>query len=272
MIRLFFFASLFSLAHSYELSLGVASEGLHRLTDLSIPFRIPVDFFAERVKPDKHMSRIKDKLIEEKRKMESVADRKKGKEDKKFAKQVQSSSLQAKSAEKKAALEAASKLRKQNKADGKELSVERSILPGIGAHLAANRADEESKREKKSFKREAKDKKYGHGGKKKNVRKNNAESAHGGKDYDHGKLRGNFQGFKDNKPGSFSERRSGSNKQADTNKNGSSFTQGRNTRGGASAGRGRGGARGGRGGAAGGRGGRGGSNRPGKSARAQSRK
>jgi len=160
-----------------------------------------VDFFAERVKPDKHMSRIKDKLIEEKRKMESVADRKKGKEERRFAKQVQSNKLQEKSAEKKAALAQAGKLRKQNKDDGKELSVERSILPGISEHLAANRADEAAKKEKKNFKREAKDKKYGHGGKKKNIRKNSSESAHGGKDYDLGKMRGNFSGFKDSKPG-----------------------------------------------------------------------
>lgn len=250
------------------MSLASASEGLARLTDLRIPFRIPPDFFAERVKPDKHMARIKDKLLEERRKMDSVADRKKTKEEKRFAKSVQSAKLQEKSADKKAALEAASKLRKQSKEDGRELAVERSILPGIAAHMAANRADEAARREKKSAKREAKDKKYGHGGKKRNVRKNDSGSSQQGK-FDLGKNRGNFAGFKDNKPGSFSDRRAKSNKSdSHKNKNGSSFTMGRSSGGGA---------RGGRGGAAGGRGGRGGGrggkpSRPGKQARAQSRK
>lgn len=187
---------------SYELSLNAASEGLQQLTDLNIPFRIPADFFAERVKPDKHMARVKDKLIEEQRKMVAVAERKQDKETRRFAKQVQSAKIQEKSAEKKANLAAAGKMRKAPEGADRELGVERSILPGVSAHLAANRADEAARREKKSAKREAKDKKYGHGGKKRNVRKNDKESATSGKDYTVGKMRQNFQGFKDSKPGS----------------------------------------------------------------------
>lgn len=245
---------------SYELSLNAASEGLQQLTDLSIPFRIPPDFFAERVKPDKHMNRIKDKLIEEQRKMVAVSERKLDKETRKFAKEVQSAKLQEKSAEKKASLAAAGRMRK---VDDGELGIERSILPGVQAHLAANRADEQARLAKKSAKREAKDKKYGHGGKKRNVRKNDKESASSGKDYANSKNRQNFGGFNDQKPGSYQSRSQKSGGGAQFNKNGSSFTP-----------RGFSSARGGRGGARGGRGGRGGSkpNRPGKAARSQSRK
>ena len=231
------------------------------MTDLSIPFRIPPDFFAERVKPDKHMARIKDKLIEEQRKMLAVSERKQDKETRRFAKQVQSTKLQEKSKEKKANLAAAGRMRKVE--DG-ELGIERSILPGVQQHLAANRAEEDARRAKKSAKREAKDKKYGHGGKKRNVRKNDKESNSAGKDYSLNKMRNNFQGFKDTKPGSSQDRRSNSNKSDQRNKNGSSF----NPRGFGGRGGGRGGARGG--GRGGGRGGK--PNRPGKTSRAQSRK
>ena len=82
------------------MSLGSSTAGLARLTDLQIPFRIPPDFFAERVKPDQHMARIKDKLLEERRKMDSVDERKKTKEEKRFAKSVQSAKLQEKSTDK----------------------------------------------------------------------------------------------------------------------------------------------------------------------------
>lgn len=190
-------------ACSYELSLNSASEGLQQLTDLSIPFRIPPDFFAERLKADKHMARIKDKLIEEKQKMVSVSERKLHKESQRFGKKVQSAKLQEKSAEKKANLAAAGRMRKS---DDQELGVERSILPGVAAHLAANKADESARREKKSAKRDAKDKKYGNGGKKRNVRKNDKESVAAGKDYAAGNMRKNFAGFKDSKPGSVAQR------------------------------------------------------------------
>jgi len=224
------------------------------LADLEIPFRIPPDYFAERVKPDRHMDRIKDKLLEEKAKMAAVAERKAQKEAKKYAKQVQTAQIQAKAAEKKAATAEAGKMRKANNAGEKELPLERSILPGMKEHLEATRAESEAKKQKRNFKREAKDKKYGFGGKKRRIKSNNAESTFNAatKDYNLNKMRKPFEGFRDAKPGSFSDRRSGSNKGGHTNRNGSSFTMGR-----AGSGKGKG---------------KGKPNRPGKATRAKSRK
>lgn len=233
----------------YELSLAAASEGLQRLTSMNIPFRIPPDFFAERVKPDSHMARIKDKLIQEKQKMQAVAGRKAEKEAKRYAKEVQSNAFQQKAAEKRANLAAAGQMRKET-GSGKEqeLPLEKALLPGVAEHLRANKEEEAKRRERKSAKREAKDKKFGHGGKKRGSKRNTKESAHAGKDYNIGAMKKNFEGFKDSKPGSYQDRRSKSNK-GPTNRNGSSFS--------AKVGRG---AKGGK------------PNRPGKSARAKSRK
>lgn len=235
--------------------MNAASEGLARLSDLRIPYRIPADYYAERVKPDAHMARIKDRLIEEKQKMESVAERRAQKENRKFAKKVQATKLQEKQKEKKANLEAAGRMRKKGGGEeGIELGVERSLLPGVQQHLQANRREEDERRQRRNFKREAKDKKYGFGGKKRNIKRNDRTSARDDSEYKLSNNRsfnkGSFKGFKEQKPGSYGDRRSQSNKGQQRNRNGSAFNMGRvgsHKKGGKP-------------------------NRPGKAARAQSRK
>lgn len=193
----------------YEFSLAAVTAGLARLDDLDIPYRIPSDFFAERVKPDAHMNRIKDKLIEEKKRMEAVQERKKQKEMQKFAKQVQSSKIQEKHKEKRQNMEEAARMRKFGASaggldDGPEIA--RSLIPGINDVLKENRNKKghfnKNELPKKSKKREAKDEKFGFGGKKKYVKSNDKESSSKMSGWNLDKNRSLPKGFSKNKPGS----------------------------------------------------------------------
>ena len=54
-----------------------------------IPYHRPDDYYAEMVKTDEHMKKVKGVLLKEKREIEEAAERKKNRVHKKFAKQVQ---------------------------------------------------------------------------------------------------------------------------------------------------------------------------------------
>jgi len=71
----------------------------------SIPFVRPDDYFAEMVKTDEHMSRIKDRLIFENKKMEAVERRRSDKEGALSAKERKSNKLEGKAASKRAHME-----------------------------------------------------------------------------------------------------------------------------------------------------------------------
>jgi len=66
----------------YELALRGVTKGEKSCAKFGIPFRRPEDFFAEMVKSDEQMGKIKDRLIFEKKKMEAFEQRKSSKEQK----------------------------------------------------------------------------------------------------------------------------------------------------------------------------------------------
>lgn len=70
-----------------------------------IPFSRPTDYFAEMVKSDEHMGKIKSKLFEEAAAKKASADARKQRDLKKFGKQVQNEKLQQRQKEKKDTLE-----------------------------------------------------------------------------------------------------------------------------------------------------------------------
>ena len=55
----------------------------------SLPFTRPADYFAEMVKSDSHMERIRQRLLDESAGMKRAEDKRKEREGKKFGKQVQ---------------------------------------------------------------------------------------------------------------------------------------------------------------------------------------
>lgn len=155
-------------AEFYEQSLRGVHKAIEQLDQARIPYVRPADFFAEMIKPDSQMRKIKDSLLREKLKMQTVEQRIKHKNTRKFSKKVHAERLEQKSRDKKESLEKFKKSKSGNVHN--ELRIERSVHGTIDDALKKNQ-------QKKSKKRLAADAKYGFGGKKKRFKSNTADSA-----------------------------------------------------------------------------------------------
>ena len=93
-----------------QASVAIARQTLDRQ---KVPYLRPDDYYAEMVKSDGHMQRIRDSLLFEEKKMAAFEQRKKNQEQRKFGKQLQHEKQVAKAAEKRATLEAISQIRKK---------------------------------------------------------------------------------------------------------------------------------------------------------------
>lgn len=215
----------------------------------------PSDYFAEMVKTDDHMERIRKELVQEATAKKASADARRQRELKKFGKQVQVNKTLERAKEKKATtdkLKALKRKRGDNELEGKEdfdvaldeavagpdVKRARSERGGRGGRMDGRGRGGRGGRGGGGGGRDARDEKFGFGGKKRFAKSNTAEST-----YD-------MAGFNNTKPG-----RGGSSRGGGGGRGG-----GRGGRGGGS-----GSSRGGRGGG-GSRGGRG-APRPGKSKR-----
>lgn len=89
----------------YAQSLSAAQQGRKLLKDEGVPFTRPTDYFAEMVKADEHMAKIKAKLIEEAAGKKASAEARKQRDLKKFGKQVQVAKLQERDKERKTTLD-----------------------------------------------------------------------------------------------------------------------------------------------------------------------
>lgn len=89
----------------YKQSLAAANEARKLLKAEKQPFSRPTDYFAEMVKADEHMARIKAKLIEAAAGKKASAEARKQRDLKKFGKQVQNAKLQERQKEKTALLD-----------------------------------------------------------------------------------------------------------------------------------------------------------------------
>lgn len=78
----------------YKQCLDAAVEGRERLRKEGVPFSRPNDYFAEMVKSDEHMGKVKGKMVEEAAGKRAAADARKQRDLKKFGKQVQVAKLQ----------------------------------------------------------------------------------------------------------------------------------------------------------------------------------
>lgn len=89
----------------YKQSLSAVQEARKLLKGEKQPFSRPTDYFAEMVKADEHMARIKAKLIEAAAGKKASAEARKQRDLKKFGKQVQNAKLQERQKEKTALLD-----------------------------------------------------------------------------------------------------------------------------------------------------------------------
>jgi rRNA-processing protein EBP2 len=89
----------------YAQSLSAVKEARALLKAEGAPFSRPKDYFAEMVKADEHMAKIKAKLVEEAAGKKAAAEARKQRDLKKFGKQVQVAKLQERDKERKQTME-----------------------------------------------------------------------------------------------------------------------------------------------------------------------
>ena len=89
----------------YKQSLDAVNEARIRLKKEGILFSRPTDYFAEMVKSDEHMGKIKSKILDEAASKKAAADARKQRDLKKFGKQVQMAKLQEKNKAKRETLD-----------------------------------------------------------------------------------------------------------------------------------------------------------------------
>lgn len=89
----------------YKQALEAAKKGRAILKQEKVAFERPVDYFAEMMKDDEHMGKIKGKLLEEAERKKRSQEARKLRDLKKFGKQVQVAKLQERGKEKKQAMD-----------------------------------------------------------------------------------------------------------------------------------------------------------------------
>lgn len=99
----------------FKQGLHAAIEGRKRLLALKIPFTRPDDYFAEMVKSDEHMDKLKAKLISEATEKKAREEARRQRQLKKFGKQVQHETLQQRQKEKRETLEKIKSMKKKRK-------------------------------------------------------------------------------------------------------------------------------------------------------------
>jgi len=171
----------------YNSALSGVKIAKKKLEALKIPYKRPDDYFAEMLKSDAHMARVKDKLIYEQKKITAVEERKKSQAHRKVAKKVQEQKLQQRRDAKKQALDAVNQYKKRkaqnNSKDGADggKAEDESFDAMLQSQPGWKRARTEGSdgMTRKSRKREAKDRQYGSGGKGrgKASKKNDAKSS-----------------------------------------------------------------------------------------------
>lgn len=140
----------------YQLALEQTKIGLARLTKAGIPFRRPTDFYAVMVKSDKHMSRVKNRLLREKKAINIVEQRKERKAKRKLSKGKRIDVLQKRKESTRSVAKGLAAWKKLG--GGKSAKTLEAAL--AGKQLTA------SQKLTKSWHRKQKDKKFGKGGKK----------------------------------------------------------------------------------------------------------
>lgn len=156
----------------YKQSLDAAKQAKTTLLKLKVPFSRPMDYFAEMVKTDEHMDKLKGKLLEEAANKKASEEAKRQRLLKKFGKQVQVATLQERAKQKRETLDKIKSLKRKR---GTDLSNDDDFQVALEEATSENQRD--NKRAKPNGKRLAKNAKFGHGGKKRGSRKNDATSS-----------------------------------------------------------------------------------------------
>ncbi|PVU86925.1 hypothetical protein BB559_006308 [Furculomyces boomerangus] len=180
----------------YQQALEAAKIGKKLITDLNIPFTRPSDYFAEMVKTDEDMEKIRLRLLKEHKGIEKSEEAKRQRELKKFGKKVQTEKLQERMTNKRETLGKIEMLKRKRK------GMENSMVTDDGEFdiaIADNNKKSFNRDDKRTpnSKRLAKNKRYGSGGAKRGNKRNTAESTSDISGFNgRGKSSGNSRGKK----------------------------------------------------------------------------
>jgi len=152
----------------YRQAQAAVLEGLPRLQEMGHSTKRPEDYFAQMAKSDEHMDKVRRKLQSSQVKQQLAEKARKMRDLKKFGKKVQVEATQRKHKEKRDMLDKINKFRK-----GKTDSID--FLEDGPMRNGDQKANRKALKQAK-LKRTMKDKKYSHGGKKKGMKRNTAES------------------------------------------------------------------------------------------------
>ncbi|KAL6949556.1 hypothetical protein ACO0OE_001649 [Hanseniaspora uvarum] len=162
----------------YKASLEATSIAKKKLLQQKIAFHRPLDYFAEMLKTDDHMEKLKQRLIQEESEKLARQEARRQRNLKKFGKQVQIQTLQKRQQEKKDTLDKIKSLKKKRGANeisgGSEFDI--AVEDAIDGKTTSK---DNNKRQKINHKRDGKNKKFGQGGMKRFKRKNDAQSSSG---------------------------------------------------------------------------------------------
>jgi rRNA-processing protein EBP2 len=185
----------------YKQCLSGVKEARSKLKKEGVSFSRPADYFAEMVKSDEHMGKIKQKLIDSAAGKKAAAEARKQRDLKKFGKQVQTAKLQERAKEKRETIEKINTLKRKRQGADITATNEEDLFD-----VAATADDSKSSDRRgdgKSFnnKRQKKDQKYGFGGKKRHAKSNDAQSSADGRGFSSRKMKGKSAGGASKRPG-----------------------------------------------------------------------
>ncbi|KAM7280462.1 hypothetical protein ACFE04_007596 [Oxalis oulophora] len=181
----------------YTQALEGTRQAFGKLESMGFPFLRPPDYYAEMVKTDAHMVKVKGRLLSEKKKIEEAEERRKARESKKLSKEIQSEKQKARIKQKKDEIESVKKWRKQRQQSGfaggkdgadvdlpfeddtqKSFSRAKKQRPGVapGDRSGGKRSQMMKKGVKGQKSREFKDSKFGFGGRKSLKKQNTADT------------------------------------------------------------------------------------------------
>ncbi|KAG8631412.1 hypothetical protein KVT40_000552 [Elsinoe batatas] len=167
----------------YKQSLEAVTQARSLLKKEGVLFSRPADYFAEMVKSDEHMGKIKKKLVDDAASKKAAAEARKQRDLKKFGKQVQIAKLQERDKAKKETLDKIKMLKKKRSGASIGNANEDDMFDVALEDAAVTEKKDKAARKAgggsgpPGAKRQKKNERFGYGGKKRFAKSNDAESS-----------------------------------------------------------------------------------------------
>ncbi|KAF7562581.1 hypothetical protein G7046_g1565 [Stylonectria norvegica] len=168
----------------YSQSLEAVRKARTKLRAEGVPFSRPKDYFAEMVKEDEHMDKIKAKLVEEASNKKAAGEARKLRDLKKFGKSVQIAKLQERQKSKRDTLDKIKTLKRKRQESSGDVGTKEADIFDVGVESEIKKHNEKRSGAGRGTlgggnnnKRTKKNEKFGFGGKKRNIKSGDAMSS-----------------------------------------------------------------------------------------------